>query len=235
MDIPIEQSETKKESVDSTRKGLISDAIPDAKASNEEQAKKQGCPPDIPSTKGKKDDNHWYVLRATYGQEKKAKKYLDDHGVITFLPMCSRKKQFGRRIKTVEEPLLNNIFFARGTEEGLKKFVYDNIHLPFLRFYYQHYTGIDGSIAKKPQVVPDKQMESFQIICASKEADTIVTKDVVEKFKKGDIVGVIGGPFVGVEGRVARYMGQQRVGIIIDKLLTVITAYVPNMFLKRLI
>lgn len=239
MDIPLEQSETQKESVDSTRKGLTSVAIPEVSTSHEEQTHKQGCPPDMPSKeeqKGnpKKEDCHWYVLRATYGREMKAKNYLDKCGVITFLPTRIKAKRIGKRITTFEVPLVNNIFFAKGTEEELKTFVYDNINLPFLRFYYQHYTGIDGNLAKKPQVVPDRQMESFKIIYKSTEADTIMSNEVVEKFSKGDLVQVTDGPFAGVEGHVARYQGQQRVGIIIGNLLTVTTAFVPNRYIKRL-
>jgi hypothetical protein len=33
-------------------------------------------------------------------------------------------------------------------------------------------------------------------------------------------------------GRVARYQGQQRVGIVVDGLLTMATAYVPTAFLE---
>ena len=42
------------------------------------------------------------------------------------------------------------------------------------------------------------------------------------------MVRIIDGKFKGVVGRVARYQGQQRVGIVIDGMLTVATAYVPT-------
>ena len=43
---------------------------------------------------------------------------------------------------------------------------------------------------------------------------------------------MIDGKFRGVTGIVARYQGQQRVGVVIDGLLTVVTAYIPSAFLK---
>lgn len=46
------------------------------------------------------------------------------------------------------------------------------------------------------------------------------------------MVRIIDGKFKGVVGRVARYQGQQRVGIVIDGLLTIATAYVPTAFLE---
>lgn len=42
------------------------------------------------------------------------------------------------------------------------------------------------------------------------------------------------GEFAGVIGRVTRFKGQQRVGIYIDGVATVATAYVPNAYLERL-
>jgi transcription antitermination factor NusG len=77
-------------------------------------------------------------------------------------------------------------------------------------------------------------MESFRIICQQGECDIIVQTTEVAKFKTGQRVRVTSGPFTGVEGRVARFMGQQRVGIVINGLLTVATAYVPSAFLKEI-
>ena len=58
------------------------------------------------------------------------------------------------------------------------------------------------------------------------------TKDEAMELKSGDIVRVIGGPFCGVEGRVARVAGQQRVIVTINGLCSVATAYVPSAFLE---
>ena len=55
----------------------------------------------------------------------------------------------------------------------------------------------------------------------------------VPKFEKGQLVKVIDGAFKGVIGRVARWQGQQRVGVVVDDLVTVVTAYVPSAFLEN--
>jgi hypothetical protein len=57
----------------------------------------------------------------------------------------------------------------------------------------------------------------------------------VEKFKTGQKVRITEGKFAGVTGIVARYQSQQRVGIVIDGLLTVCTAYVPSAFIEIII
>ena len=136
----------------------------------------------------------------------------------------------GKR-KVVTESRLPNIFFAHGTEEEIKEFVYDNVNLPFLRFYYRHYH--DGNhLEKEPLIVPDRQIESLKIICESEAEDILVVPEEVQKFKNGQQVRITEGKFKGVIGRVARYQGQQRVAVIIDGVLTMATAYLPTAFLE---
>lgn len=81
-------------------------------------------------------------------------------------------------------------------------------------------------------IVPDYQMDSLKIICAADADNTIVSLVEVPKFEKGQFVKVIDGVFKGVIGRVARWQGQQRVGVVIDDLVTVVTAYIPNAFIE---
>ena len=76
-------------------------------------------------------------------------------------------------------------------------------------------------------------MDSLKIICAADADNTIVSLVKVPKFEKGQLVRVIDGAFKGVIGRVARWKGQQRVGVVVDNLVTVVTAYVPSAFLEN--
>ena len=188
----------------------------------------------VDTNKDAKDTPHWYALRTTYGREKKAYTYLTSKNVVTFYPtLKSIKIVDGKRV-AIEESRIPNIFFAYGTEDELKAFVYDNVNLPYLRFYYRH-THVGNKIVKVPLVVPDNQMNSLKIICAADSDDIIASTEEVEKFKSGQKVQITEGKFAGVTGIVARYQSQQRVGIVIDGLLTVCTAYVPSAFIEIII
>ena len=180
-----------------------------------------------------KEVPHWYALRVTYGREKKAYDYLIEKHVEAYYPTIKTVKEVNGKRKNVEESRLPNIFFARGTEEEIKSFVYDNINLPYLRFYYKH-THIGARIMKTPLIVPDNQIKSLQIICEKEGSDTLVLQEEVTKFKQGEKVKIIEGNFAGVTGIVARYRGQQRVGLVIDGLLTAVTAYIPSAFLQAI-
>ena len=152
-------------------------------------------------------------------------------GITAFYPTTSVVKLIKGKRKVVTVSRLPNIFFAYGAEEEIKTFVYDNVNLPFLRFYYRH-IHIGRKIEKTPMIVPNYQMDSLKIICAADADNTIVTLDEVPKFEKGQLVRVVDGVFKGVIGRVARWQGQQRVGVVVDELVTVCTAYVPSAFLE---
>lgn len=219
--------------------GFISNALPEAQSDVFAESSQTGVSTRsahlavMPKAQKGEDGPHWYALRCTYGREKTAYDYMKSKGVTAFYPTMEVVKSIKGKRKVVTKSRLPNIFFAYGTEEEIKSFVYDNVNLPFLRFYYRH-AHIGHRVEKTPMIVPDYQMESLKIICAADADNTIVTLDEVPKFEKGQLVKVIDGVFKGVIGRVARWQGQQRVGVVVDDLVTVCTAYVPSAFLENM-
>ena len=135
-------------------------------------------------------------------------------------------------------------WYALRTTYGREKKAYDYIIskggtafyptfsiVPYLRFYYRHF-HISKKVEKEPLIVSNNQIESLRIICKADADDIIVSIDEVQKFQKGQAVRIVEGKFKGVTGIVARYQEQQRVGIVIDGLLTMATAYIPNAFIE---
>ena len=219
--------------------GLTSNALPEAQSTISAESSQTGVStknallPTKPKVRREADIPHWYALRTTYGREKKAYDYLTAKGITAFYPTTNVVKLIKGKRKNVTESRLPNIFFAYGTEEQLQEYVYDNVNLPFLRFYYRHYH--EGSkIKKTPLIVPDNQMDSLKIICAADADNTFVSLVKVPKFEKGQLVRVTDGVFKGVIGRVARWQGQQRVGVVVDDLVTMATAYIPSAFLEKI-
>ncbi len=220
--------------------GLTSNALPEAQSTVAAESSQTGVSTrsahiaSKPKVQREGDIPHWYALRTTYGREKKAYDYMTARGITAFYPTTNVVKLIKGKRKVVTESRLPNIFFAYGTEEQLKEYVFDNVNLPFLRFYYRHiHEG--NTIKKTPLIVPDNQMDSLKIICAADADNTFVSLVKVPKFEKGQLVRVIDGAFKGVIGRVARWQGQQRVGVVVDDLVTVVTAYVPSAFLEKII
>ena len=218
--------------------GLTSNALPEAQGTVSAESSQTGVSTrnahiaSKPKAQKEEDIPHWYALRTTYGREKKAYDYMTAKGITAFYPTTEVVKLIKGKRKIVTESRLPNIFFAYGTEEQLKFFVYDNVNLPYLRFYYRHFHE-GARIVKEPLIVPDYQIESLKIICASEAENIILVPSDLEKFKTGHTVRVTEGAFAGVIGKVARYHGQQRVAIMIEGLLTIASAYVPSAFLEK--
>ena len=220
--------------------GLTSSALPEAQSSARAESSQTGVSTrnvpsanELPTIKRARNTPHWYALRTTYGREKKAYDYLVSNNVKAFYPTIKTVKNVEGQRTAVEESRLPNIFFAYGKEDEIKSFVYDNVNLPYLRFYYRHIH--EGALLiKEPLIVPDYQIEGLRIICASEAEDVIIVTPGIQKFQAGQTVRVIDGVFKGVIGKVARYHGQQRVAIIIDGLLTIASAYVPSAFLEQI-
>ena len=219
--------------------GLTSNALPEAQSTMSVESSQTGVSTKNallvtkPKAPREADIPHWYALRTTYGREKKAYDYMTAKGITAFYPTTNVVKLIKGKRKVVTESRLPNIFFAYGTEEQLKEYVFDNVNLPFLRFYYRHiHEG--NTIKKTPLIVPDNQMDSLKIICAADADNTFVSLVKVPKFEKGQLVRVIDGAFKGVIGRVARWQGQQRVAVVVEELVTVVTAYVPSAFLEKI-
>ena len=231
-------ADTRRGGKNSSCAGLTSNALPEAQSIVSAESSQTGVSTKNallatkPKAQREADIPHWYALRTPYGREKKAYDYMTAKGITAFYPTTNVVKLIKGKRKVVTESRLPNIFFAYGTEEQLKEYVYDNVNLPFLRFYYRHiHEG--NRIIKTPLIVPDNQMDSLKIICAADADNTIVSLAEVPKFEKGQLVKVIDGVFKGVVGRVARWQGQQRVAVIVDGLVTMCTAYVPSAFLEN--
>ena len=181
----------------------------------------------------KNPNAHWYALRATYGQAGKANDYLVSQGVETYYPTIKAFVMVNGKRKKITKSYLLNILFAFGTENKLKAYVYDNINLPYLRFYYRRET-VGREVLRTPLIVPDYQLDNLRKVLADQSGDLVVVPDGEHKFDKGAKVRVIGGSFKGIVGKVARYCGHQRVAIVVDGLLTIATTYIPSAYLEKI-
>ena len=194
-DLAIKSANTQRGGLVPSSTGLTPDALPEVqKNSFGRELKHRGTTKNALSGTGndhssasKTEDSHWYALRTTYGREKKAYDYIK-----VKVELLSIVRLVDGKRKTVEESRLPNIFFAYGTEEEIKSFVYDNVNLPYLRFYYRYF-HISKKVEKEPLIVSNNQIESLRIICKADADDIIVSIDEVQKFQKGQAVRILKG------------------------------------------
>ena len=86
-----------------------------------------------------------------------------------------------------------------------------------------------------PLTIPFAAMTNFIKATSTDNEHVRIVSPEQCHYKSGDMVKVIGGEFEGVTGKVARIAGQQRMVVEVTGLCLVATAYIPSMFIERII
>ena len=178
-------------------------------------------------------DKRWYVLRASYGREDKASDYIVEDGTFVYIAKRYARKTVNGKQKKVLENLIPNLLFVYTSKEKAEEYVKNTPALSYLTYYYNHFE-LDETQKNPPLTVSCKEMENFIIATCNKSEHLKFVDEEQCHLKGGEIVKVVDGLFKGVEGRVARVSGQQRVIVTLSQVGLVSTAYVPSAFIKIL-
>ena len=103
------------------------------------------CKDDIvtASSAGQVEEAVWFLMRAAYGQEKKAKDYLEAKGIEVFLPLREKCYLYkGKRVHR-QVSLIPNFLFVKSTEQELKKYIGKG-ELDFFHHYYVPHVNSGG-------------------------------------------------------------------------------------------
>lgn len=212
--------ETRRDEAKSPSVRLAPDTIPEAKSS------KTGVSVRYVPNKNKS----WYVLRASYGREDKASDYIVEDGTFVYIAKKYVRKSVNGKQKKVLKTLIPNLLFVYTDKDKAEEYVKSTPSLSFLTYYYNHFE-LDDDHKNPPLTVSCKEMENFIIATCNKNEHLMFVQEEQCHFKGGETVKVVNGMFKGVEGKVARVSGQQRVIVTITNVGLVSTAYVPTAFL----
>lgn len=206
-----------------SRAGFASGVSPEA----------QGSPTGVSVRYAPDPAKQWFVLRASYGRAQKARGLFEEDNVDCYLPLHHVIKTIGAKKKRVLEPLLPNFIFVYASEEYVRSLVEERRGHGYLTFYYDHFR-ITRFGKNPPLTIDYKSMMNF-IRATSVDTEHVrVVESQYCHYKSGDMVRVVDGKFKGVEGKVARVAGQQRVVIELKGLCLIATAYIPTAFIVPL-
>ena len=145
-------------------------------------------PMNISNSIGSSCDKMWFAARTRRNQEKFVKTKLEQIGIEHFVPFRKEIRRRKDRVVELSVPIIPNIVFIFTDYTTSLSAVNDyGIRLSYIR-------AIDG---KGHLVVPQKQMDDFQLICRSDIEYTLT-----ENFTKGDSVMVVSGCLAGLEGEL---------------------------------
>lgn len=178
-------------------------------------------------------DKHWYVFRISYGREDKASDYLVEDGTYTYIAKKIVEKYVGGKRKRYLQTLIPNLLFAYTTAEKAEEYVHNTPAISYLSYYYNHFK-LDNNGKNPPLTVSDEEMNRFVLATCNMNKHLLFVQPSQCHFKGGELVRIIDGEFVGVEGRVARVAGQQRVILSLSGIGLISTAYIPTAFIRRI-
>lgn len=181
-------------------------------------------------------DKKWFLMRASYGREQKVCAFLQEQGIEVFCPKWKQERIYAGKKTIVEVSIIPNTLFVKSTESILHEYV-GKEPLSFFHHYYMY--DVDEKrqkkgLGRKPITIPESQMNSFICWVETDNSDKIIDKEGQFNFKAGDKVRVSEGDFEGFTGYVMRFKGQTRVGITIDNVGTIFTAYIPKKLLIKI-
>ena len=179
------------------------------------------------------ENRKWYVFRASYGREDRALDYIVAHGTYAYIAKRETEKIIKGRRRRVLKSLIPGLLFAYATDKEAEEYVKQSPEIPFLSFYYNHFQHNAYGL-NPPLTIPCKEMENFMLATLSHNRHLMFVEPSRCHFKSGDQVRVVEGPFIGVEGRVARLAGQQRVVLQLPEVGLISTAYIPTAFIQKI-
>lgn len=177
------------------------------------------------------ENKSWYVFRASYGREDKASDYIVEDGTYVYIAKRFVRRLVEGKMKKCLESLIPNLLFVYTTSEKAEEYTKETPALSYLSYYYNHFE-VNHEQKNPPLIVPSVEMENFILATCNKSEHLMLVNEEQCHFKGGETVRVIAGMFSGVEGKVARVSGQQRVIVSITNVGLISTAYVPTAFLQ---
>ena len=202
---------------------LTPDAFPEAKSSETGVSVRYAVDP----------NKNWYVFRASYGREDKASDFLIDDGTYTYIAKKYVERYIRGKRKRYLQTLIPNLLFAYTTEDKAEEYVKHTPALSYLTYYYNH-CEIDDEQKNPPLTISLSEMTRFVKATCTKNKHLLFVEPSQCHYKGGEMVKILEGPFKGIEGKVARISGQQRVVISLTKIGLISTAYIPTAFLQKL-
>lgn len=185
-------------------------------------------------------NKQWFILRVSYGRALKAKEIIDTCYIDCFAPM--RHKQITKHGKRhiITEPLIPSFIFIHTSQEEVDAMLHEkNVSSieshPLLSYYYDHTSYRQDNLDRNPPlIIRDEAMDNvIKLTCVKKTSVIPVTSHNIQ-YKLGDHVIVTEGDFEGIQGRVARIAGQQRVIVELFSGCLVATAYIPKAIMEKL-
>lgn len=145
----------------------------------------------------------WHAVYVKSRSEKKAQAELAEQNIEVFLPLHRKLRQWSDRKKWVEMPLIPGYLFVR-----ISRKEYDFVLQSVFIVSYVRFGGTAATI-------PDNQIEYLKLMLKQDNLDIEMTQ---EKLEPGQNIEVIAGPLIGLQGKLVKIKGKDKVAVELEQL-----------------
>lgn len=130
----------------------------------------------------------WFAIYTGFRKEKYVQTELAKKGIETYVPLLIQKRQYVRKVKTVELPLISCYVFVKITKPN---------YVPVLETEYVHRFV---KFSKNLISIPEKEMELMRLVVGEK----LVMNAEPMRWERGERVQIMGGTLTGLQGKLVR-------------------------------
>lgn len=134
----------------------------------------------------------WFAVYTRFRSEKEVARKLKKKGIECYVPINRVMRQYTRKRKVVDLPLINCYAFVRITKDQYVPVLETEFVIRFIHF------------ARNLISIPESEITLLKRIC--QEATDIETQELV--FRKGKPVEIISGNLTGIQGKLVGDLGR---------------------------
>ncbi|MCB0685915.1 MAG: UpxY family transcription antiterminator [Saprospiraceae bacterium] len=134
----------------------------------------------------------WFAIYTKFRAEKEVARRLTKRGIECYVPVNQVVRQYSRKRKVIDLPLINCYAFVKITRNQYVPVLETEYVIKFIHF------------SKNLIAIPDSEIQLLKRICL--EIDEIETEEIA--FKKGKPVEIISGNLTGIQGKLVSDLGK---------------------------
>ena len=160
------------------------------------------------------EEKHWHAIYVKSRSEKKVAERLQDLGIDYYLPLVTTIKQWSDRKKRVEEPLFKSYVFVHSNAKQ---------HIPILNIY-----GVLRFVTfeHQPVIVPENQITAIRKYIDDYDENKKTQESC--DLQEGQMVRIISGPLIGLEGRLVSTKDVKKLIIYIEAVGQYLPVSIPR-------
>lgn len=160
------------------------------------------------------EEKHWHAIYVKSRSEKKVAERLQDLGIDYYLPLVTTIKQWSDRKKRVEEPLFKSYVFVHSNAKQ---------HIPILNIY-----GVLRFVTfeHQPVIVPENQIAAIKKYIDDYDENKKAQETC--DLQEGQMVRIISGPLIGLEGKLVSTKDVKKLIIYIEAVGQYLPVSIPR-------